>query len=100
ARNSALAELVRARIALAHNRPADARSAFERALRLSPMRDDILTDAAMSFTGAAAASFLRTDCVPGSRSADLYYARARDASSREELAEARAALAAAWRLRP
>lgn len=99
-RQSLLAELVRARIALVNGRTAEAQAAFERALAIRPTRDDLLIDAATSFAGAEADAFLAQSRMPDARDEDLYYARARRASAGANETEARQHLRAAWTLRP
>lgn len=96
AARSQLADVVRARIALTENRPDEALALYERAASTKPLRDDVLVEAATSFRGSRAASFL-TDRFRGSRDAAWYYARAASTEDRES---AHIALLAAWALSP
>jgi hypothetical protein len=86
-----LGELVTARHLLASDKPYEAQAAFERALTLAT-RDDILTEAALSFEGNERKPFLG-DRVNGVRDAAWHYARARHNGSAQDLVNA-------WRLRP
>jgi hypothetical protein len=99
-KESQLASLVRARIALVNGTKGEARTAFDRAIAVAPVRDDLILDAATSFQGADADHFLGTDLVSGARDEELYYERARSTTARGRLPEAREYLRAAWALRP
>lgn len=88
-----LAELVRARIALAEGNEGEAAHAFERASRLSPVRDDILHEAAFSFGNEHATPFLSRMRSLGSRDAEPYYRAAAETKSYE-------VFQTAWSLEP
>ncbi|MDQ3282757.1 MAG: hypothetical protein M3Q69_15245 [Acidobacteriota bacterium] len=90
-----LAEIVRARIALAHNDEAGARRAFDRALALPPLRDDILLEAAASLDG-----YRGVERFNGSRDAGLYYDRAMQAAANGSIDQAQQELRTAWMLEP
>ncbi len=92
---SQLSEIVRARIALAADRRDEAQAAFERALAMPPLRDDILLEAVQSLDGFRAGTRME-----GSRDANLYYARAIQSASDGKTAEAQRDLATAWKLEP
>lgn len=85
---SQLAELIRARIALAAGNKDDARAAFDRAIAFKPRRDDLVLEAATSLEGYTFTS---------SRDAAFHYDRARHAATAEE---AQRELRVAWQLKP
>ncbi|MEA2463560.1 MAG: hypothetical protein QOJ98_1307, partial [Acidobacteriota bacterium] len=85
---SQLAELVRARIAIAADNKEAARTAFDRALAIKPQRDDLLLEAAASLEGYT---------FTGSRDAAFYYDRAMKTADAEE---AQRELRIAWKLQP
>jgi hypothetical protein len=92
---SQLAELVRARIALAADKKEDARAAFDRALSIGPLRDDLLLEAASSLEG-----YRGNERFTGSRDAALYYDRAMQAAADGDAEQAQRELRVAWMLKP
>jgi tetratricopeptide (TPR) repeat protein len=86
--SSQLAELVRARIAIAADDKEEARRAFDRALAMKPQRDDLVLEAAASLEGYT---------FTGSRDAAFHYERAMKAADAEE---AQRELRIAWKLKP
>jgi len=88
AASSQLAELVRARIAIAADNKEEARRAFDRALAMKPQRDDLVLEAAASLEGYT---------FTGSRDAAFYYDRAMKTADAEE---AQRQLRVAWKLKP
>jgi hypothetical protein len=86
--SSQLAELVRARIAVAGDRKEEARRAFDRALAMKPQRDDLVLEAMASLDGYT---------FTGSRDAAFYYDRAMKTADAEE---AQRELRVAWKLKP
>ena len=95
-----LAEVVRARLALAGRRAEVAAAAYTRALAVQPQRDDILVEAATSFgVKPTATAFLDDPRFDQSRDPRLHYARAlRVAASDHEAAQRH--LRTAWTLKP
>ncbi|MGZ5433721.1 MAG: peptidase MA family metallohydrolase, partial [Thermoanaerobaculia bacterium] len=88
-----LAEIVRARIALGDKDEDKAVRAFQRAATLPPVRDDILYEAAFSFSNERADAFLARMRALGSRDAETWYRAARDTKSYDDLR-------IAWTLEP
>ncbi|HEX8253411.1 MAG TPA: hypothetical protein VF846_09705, partial [Thermoanaerobaculia bacterium] len=95
AASSQLAELVRARVALANDKQEEARKAFDRAFAMKPRRDDLFAEAAASLE-----SFRGEEEFRGSRDASIYYTRAVQQAASGNIEEARRELHVAWKLRP
>lgn len=88
AASSQLAELVRARIAIAADKKEDARRAFDRLLAMPPRRDDLVLEAAASLEGYT---------FTGSRDAAFYYDQAMKTTDAEA---AQRELRTGWKLQP
>jgi hypothetical protein len=88
AASSQLAELIRARIAIARDDKDAARRAFDRVMAMKPQRDDLALEAMASLDGYTFA---------GSRDAAFYYDAAKKTTDAEV---AQRELRVAWKLRP
>lgn len=102
--NVPLAEVLRARIAFLESKEVDAAIAYERAITAGPGQDGLWTEAAaafaiLGFEERARTYFRRLERI-GTRNADVWYGLARLSVFDERNAEAKAALATAWDLKP
>lgn len=102
--NLPLAELLRARVALARFDDIAACRAYERAINLGPGRDALWYEAAEALATLGfedrSLAYLKRLPVIGSRNAVAYYGLAAQASANNDDAGAAVALTRAWRLRP
>jgi hypothetical protein len=92
-----LGQLVRGRIAAGEDRRGDAATAFRTAASIAPLRDDLLSEAAMATTDD---SYLDRLVKLGSRDAATYYAVARREAAAGRMQRAEDAFRTAWTLEP
>ena len=99
-----LAEIVRARLALASGDDANAVLAYEHAINLGPGRDGLWMETAQALMALGfddrAINYLKRTQEIGSRNADLYYIQAMLAASRNKQADAETLVKSAWSMRP